>query len=104
MLLKNIQEIEKIINSELTSKIKKSTIAFNEILIETDVDNLLNIIQFLKSNDNCKFKQLIDIAGIDFPEKDKRFRLVYLLLSHENNLRIKLAVDFEIEKKNSIYN
>ena len=51
MLLKNIQELEKTINSELTSKIKKSTIAFNEILIETDIDNLLNIIQFLKSND-----------------------------------------------------
>tara|TARA_B100000959_G_C14959005_1_gene614970 strand:+ start:1092 stop:1709 length:618 start_codon:yes stop_codon:yes gene_type:complete len=99
MLLKNIQEIEKIINSELTSKIKKSTIAFNEILIETDVDNLLNIIQFLKSNDNCKFKQLIDIAGIDFPEKDKRFRIVYLLLSHENNLRIKVSIDFDIQKK-----
>ena len=99
MLLKNIQEIEKVINSELTSKIKKSTIAFNEILIETDVDNLLNIIQFLKSNDNCKFKQLIDIAGIDFPEKDKRFRIVYLLLSHENNLRIKVSIDFDIQKK-----
>ena len=99
MLLKNIQEIEKIINSELTSKIKKSTIAFNEILIETDVDNLLNIIQFLKLNDNCKFKQLIDIAGIDFPEKDKRFRIVYLLLSHENNLRIKVSIDFDIQKK-----
>jgi NADH-quinone oxidoreductase subunit C len=99
MLLKNIQEIEKIINSELTSKIKKSTIAFNEILIETDVDNLLNVIQFLKLNDNCKFKQLIDIAGIDFPEKDKRFRIVYLLLSHENNLRIKVSIDFDIQKK-----
>jgi len=99
MLLKNIQEIEKVINSELTSKIKKSTIAFNEILIETDADNLLNIIQFLKSNDNCKFKQLIDIAGIDFPEKDKRFRLVYLFLSHENNLRIKVSIDFDIQKK-----
>ena len=99
MLLKNIQEIEKVINSELTSKIKKSTIAFNEILIETDADNLLNIIQFLKSNDNCKFKQLIDIAGIDFPEKDKRFRLVYLFLSHENNLRIKVSIDFDNQKK-----
>ena len=99
MLLKNIQEIEKVINSELTSKIKKSTIAFNEILIETDVDNLLNVIQFLKLNDNCKFKQLIDIAGIDFPEKDKRFRIVYLLLSHENNLRIKVSIDFDIQKK-----
>ena len=99
MLLKNIQEIEKVINSELTSKIKKSTIAFNEILIETDADNLLNVIQFLKLNDNCKFKQLIDIAGIDFPEKDKRFRLVYLFLSHENNLRIKVSIDFDIQKK-----
>ena len=99
MFLKKIQELEKVVNSELTSKIKKSTIAFNEILIETDVDNLLNIIQFLKSNDNCKFKQLIDIAGIDFPEKDKRFRIVYLLLSHENNLRIKVSIDFDIQKK-----
>ena len=99
MLLKDIQELEKVVNSELTSKIKKSTITFKELLIETDVENLFNIIQFLKSNDSCKFKQLIDIAGIDFPERDKRFRLVYLFLSHENNLRIKIVINFEIEKK-----
>ena len=99
MLLKNVQELEKTINSELTSKIKKSTISFKEILVETDIDNLLNIIQFLKLNDNCKFKQLIDIAGIDFPENEKRYRLVYLFLSHENNLRIKVSIDFDIEKK-----
>ncbi len=99
MLLKNVQELEKTINSELTSKIKKSTISFKEILVETDIDNLLNIIQFLKLNDNCKFKQLIDIAGIDFPENEKRYRLVYLFLSHEKNLRIKVSIDFDIEKK-----
>ena len=99
MLLKDIQELEKVVNSELTSKIKKSTITFKELLIETDVENLFNIIQFLKSNGSCKFKQLIDIAGIDFPERDKRFRLVYLFLSHENNLRIKIVINFEIEKK-----
>ena len=99
MLLKSIQELEKIVSSELTSKIKKSTIAFNEILVETDVENLFSIIQFLKLNDSCKFRQLIDIAGIDFPEKDKRFRLVYLLLSHERNLRIKISVDLEVGKK-----
>ena len=99
MFLKNIQELEKVVSSELTSKIKKSTITFKELLIETDVENLFNIIQFLKSNDSCKFKQLIDIAGIDFPERDKRFRLVYLFLSHENNLRIKIVINFEIEKK-----
>ena len=59
---------------------------------------MFSIIQFLKSNDNCRFRQLIDIAGVDFPEKDKRFRLIYLLLSHEKNLRIKLCLDFEASK------
>ena len=99
MLSNNIQELEKVVNSQLTSKIKKSLISFDELLIETDVENLFTVIQFLKSNDSCKFKQLIDIAGIDFPEKDKRFRIVYLFLSHQNNLRIKLSVDLGVEKK-----
>tara|TARA_E500000331_G_C17249835_1_gene710625 strand:- start:1727 stop:2353 length:627 start_codon:yes stop_codon:yes gene_type:complete len=98
MHTKNIQELEKVVNSELTSKIKKSNIDFNEIMLETEVENLFSIIQFLKSNEKCKFKQLIDIAGVDFPEKDKRFRIIYLLLSHEKNLRIKISIDFEIGK------
>ena len=83
MFIKDIKELEKVVNSELASKIKKSTINFNELMLELEVENLFSIIQFLKSNDNCRFRQLIDIAGVDFPEKDKRFRLIYLLLSHE---------------------
>tara|TARA_B100000579_G_scaffold342138_1_gene294141 strand:+ start:447 stop:1064 length:618 start_codon:yes stop_codon:yes gene_type:complete len=98
MFINDIQELEKAVNSELASKIKKSTISFNEIMLELDVENLFSIVQFLKSNDNCKFRQLIDIAGVDFPERDKRFRLIYLLLSHEKNLRIKLCIDFESSK------
>jgi NADH-quinone oxidoreductase subunit C len=54
---------------------------------------------FLKSNDKLKFRQLIDIAGVDYPEEEKRFNLVYLLLSHEKNIRIKVSINFEIEKK-----
>ena len=96
---KKIQDIEKVINSELTSKLKKTTIKFEELSIEIDVEEIINVIQFLKSNDDCKFKQLIDILGVDFPEEEKRFRLVYLLLSHENNLRIKITVNFELGKK-----
>ena len=80
-------ELEKLINSELTSKIKKTIISFNELLIETNDEELINVIHFLKSNDKLKFRQLIDIAGVDFPEEDKRFNLIYLLLSHEKNIR-----------------
>ena len=99
MPIKKIQELEKVVNSELTSKIKKSRIEFNELLIEANTDDLKEIIQFLKSNDNCKFQQLIDIAGVDYPEEEKRFKLVYLFLSHQNNTRIKLEISFEVNKK-----
>ena len=47
--------------------------------------DLIEVLQFLKSNDNCKFKQLIDIVGVDYPDDEKRFQLIYLFLSHEKN-------------------
>ena len=99
MSTNNIYELEKVVNSELTSKILKSTIKFDELLIEVNISDLIDIIQFLKSNDDCKFKQLIEVAGVDYPEEEKRFNLVYLLLSHENNLRIKIMISFEVSKK-----
>ena len=94
-----LKELEKLINSELTSKIKKTTISFNELLVDTSEEELINVILFLKAHDKLKFKQLIDIAGVDYPEEEKRFSLVYLLLSHERNIRIKVSINFEIEKK-----
>jgi NADH-quinone oxidoreductase subunit C len=95
----NLKEIEQIINSELTSKIKKTTINFKELLIETNEDDLVQVILFLKSHDKLKFRQLIDIAGVDYPEEEKRFKLVYLLLSHQMNKRIKISINLEIGKK-----
>ena len=94
-MTENLKKIEKIINSELASKIQNSFIVNEELSVEIDVNDLIEVVQFLKSNDKCKFRQLIDIAGVDYPEKDKRFQLVYLFLSHENNIRIKLSINFE---------
>ena len=93
-MLEKLKDLEKIINSEMASKIKKSSIDNNELLVEIDEKDLLDVIQFLKSKENCKFRQLIDIAGVDYPEEEKRFELVYLLLSHEHNNRIKISVKF----------
>ena len=94
-----LKEAEQVINSELTSKIKKTIVSFNELLIETTEDNLIEVILFLKSHDKLKFRQLIDIAGVDYPEDEKRFKLIYLLLSHETNKRIKILINFEKRKK-----
>jgi NADH-quinone oxidoreductase subunit C len=94
-----LKEVEQVVNSELTSKIKKTLINFNELLIETTEDELIQVVLFLKSHDKLKFRQLIDIAGVDYPEDEKRFKLIYLLLSHEMNRRIKISINFEVRKK-----
>jgi NADH-quinone oxidoreductase subunit C len=98
MIENNLQKLEKLVNSELASKVQKSIIEFNELLIEINENNLVDVIQFLKSNDSLKFRQLIDIAGVDYPDDDKRFQLIYLFLSHENNLRIKLLIKFSADQ------
>ena len=101
--MENLKSIEKLINSELSSKVLNSIIENSELLIEISENNLIEVIQFLKSHEKCKFKQLIDIAGVDFPEDEKRFKLVYLFLSHELNHRIKVSVKFESKQNiNSI--
>ena len=97
-MILQLQKIEKLINSELSSKIKNSSIKNEELIIEIAEGDLIDTIQFLKSNENCKFKQLIDIAGVDYPENEKRFELVYLFLSHEHNLRIKVLTKFQINQ------
>ena len=97
MIIK-LQKLEKLINSELSSKIQKSLIENDELLVEINQSDLIEVVQFLKSNENFLFKQLIDIAGVDYPENDKRFELIYLFLSHENNIRIKLLTKFEINQ------
>ena len=98
MVTENLKKLEKVINSELASKIKKSLIEHNELLIEINEFDLIDVIQFLKLNEKCRFRQLIDIVGVDYPEKEKRFQLVYLFLSHENNNRIKLSINFQSDQ------
>ena len=94
-MVENLKKIEKIINSELASKVQHSVIVNDELKVEINVNDLIEVVQFLKSNDKCKFRQLIDIAGVDYPENDKRFQLVYLFLSHENNIRIKILIKLQ---------
>ena len=92
-----IKDIEKIINSGLATSIKKSEVKFEQLFIEVSIDNLISTILFLKTNNKCRFKQLIDITAVDYPGRQKRFKIVYLLLSHENNLRV--IVNINIEEK-----
>ena len=94
-----VNDLERTVNSSLTTAIIRSEINFDQLFIEIDIEDLSSTILYLKTNEKCKFKQLIDITAVDYPKKEKRFKIVYLLLSHENNLRIVLNVNINEEIK-----
>ena len=87
----NLKDLEKKINSELTTKINSSYIKHNQLYFEIDKDDLLDVVLFIKTNNKTKFRQLIDLTVVDYPEKTKRFKVVYLFLSHEFNQRLILS-------------
>ena len=86
--MNSLADLEKKINSELTTKINNSKVKHNQIYINIDERDLLDVMLFLKTNKNTKFRQLIEITAVDYPDNERRFKIVYLLLSHEFNQRI----------------
>ena len=87
----NLIDLEKKINSELATKIKKTQINHNQIYLEIEKEHLIDVTLFIKSNKDTKFRQLIDITVVDYPEQSQRFKVVYLFLSHEFNQRMVLS-------------
>ena len=90
-----VNDLKKTVNSSLTTTVKKSEINFDQLFIDVDVEDVISTILFLKTNEKCKFRQLIDITAVDYPQREKRFKIVYLLLSHENNLRIIISAKID---------
>ena len=71
-------------------KITDALIKFDQIQININADDLMSTLEFLKDNDSCQFRQLTDIAGVDFPERENRFDVIYHFLSFKHNARIRV--------------
>ena len=85
---------------EENCKINEGFIKFEQIQITINSQELISTLEFLKDNDVCQFRQLTDIAGVDFPERLNRFDIVYHFLSFKNNVRIRVKT--EISESNAI--
>ena len=98
--MQDLISLEKIINSELNTKINSTYIKHNELRLNVDPGDIMEVVLFLKNNPSTKFRQLIDVTAVDYPNSEKRFRLVYLLLSLENNKRI--SIDYYIKENDLV--
>ena len=61
-----------------------------ELVFRVGRDSLLEVLAFLRDDVNCRFKCLVDLCGVDYPERRERFEIIYNLLSHSHNLRIRI--------------
>ena len=98
--MKVLQNIEKLINSELTTKINSSEIKHENLKLFIDQVDIVDVLLFIKNNPKTRFRQLVDLTAVDYPEKEKRFTLVYFLLSHEKNVRA--SIEFQIKENDMI--
>ncbi len=85
------------LDATLGDYMQSSKIVHDELTLEIRVESLERIIKFLRDDSTCRFEMLIDICGVDYPQRDPRFDVVYHLLSVSNNMRIRVKVGVEEE-------
>ena len=67
-------------------------VAFGELAVTASLSSLVDFVEFLKTDGNCRFSSLVDITAVDHPDREERFDLVYHFLSMYQNQRIRLKV------------
>ena len=85
----NLTDLEKKINSELTSKIKFSETKHSQLYLSIESNDLIDVLLFLKNDASTKFKQLTDITAVDYPQESKRFKFFHFSTPPNNRVSIK---------------
>ena len=86
------QSLKKSVLEKKELKLNDVDLIHDNLILSCDVDNIIHNVDILKRSPEFKFRQLIDILGVDYPQQGKRFEVIYLFLSHENNFRISLKI------------
>jgi len=95
--LDTLTEMGQTITEALENETNGYEVAFGELTITARADKIVTILTFLRDEGNFKFAQLSDICGVDYPERSKRFDVVYHLLSLKHNVRIRIKVQADDE-------
>jgi NADH-quinone oxidoreductase subunit C len=89
---KSLQELGEYLASALPNAVSAPVLTHSELSLTVQRDGLPRALAFLRDDPECLFKVLVDICGVDYPERAKRFEIVYNLLSVKHNRRVRLKV------------
>jgi len=90
--IQSLSNLGEAIAGELGDAVTATEIINGELVLHTSREALIKVMTFLRDDVNCQFKQLMELCGVDYPEREERFDVVYCLLSLTQNLRVRVKV------------
>ncbi|AXS40387.1 NADH-quinone oxidoreductase subunit C [Breoghania sp. L-A4] len=92
-----LQELGEHIAAVLGDKLDGFALRYGELTLEAPALAIIEVVRFLRDDTRCQFVNLIDICGVDWPARPKRFDVVYHFLSPKQNLRIRVKIQADEE-------
>lgn len=92
MSIENLSDLAAHIESRMPDAVRSSQIVVGELTVLAERDHILSLLRFLRDDQQCNFETLIDICGVDYPERGERFEVVYHLLSMRMNHRVRVRI------------
>ncbi len=94
-MIASLEEMLAIIEPALGETLIEKRIAYGELTIVVPAPQIVRVLTFLRDEPGLLFKELVDLCGVDWPEREQRFDVVYHLLSlhHNHRLRVKVRTD-----------
>jgi NADH-quinone oxidoreductase subunit C len=92
-MVRALEDIGKKVTEALPGALRAEHVAFGELTLDIDPASILNVLTFLRDDTECLFAVLVDLCGVDWPQRAKRFDVVYHLLSLAKNRRVRLKVE-----------
>jgi NADH-quinone oxidoreductase subunit C len=87
-----LRELGEQVTQALKGAVSGYQVANDELTVEADANEVVRVARFLRDDPRCQFWCLIDVCGVDWPAREKRFDVVYHLLSPKQNRRLRLKV------------
>ena len=87
-----LKVVEETLARNFGSAILSVKIALDELSVHVETSEIQKVLVFLRDDINCQFKLLMELCGVDYPERENRFEVVYCLLSLSRNIRLKIRV------------
>ena len=92
-LITALEDLRDHVSSKFPNDVHQVDIANGELTVMIERDSIVKVLTGLRDGGNLRFKQLMDVCGVDYPEREQRFEVVYNLLSQTRNLRIRIKVN-----------